>query len=205
MGDPDKAALLQAFWALTPEDIDALDRAESMGYMEALDLAFNEKTSTDRMHLLLRRTWEKEKGTPTDGVAGTPEGGAVGGTGENVQPKPEQAMMEMLSLMQRQLSLQQQELHLMTDRQPGERESRQGDTSAIKMTVRPPEPLEDGMTLKEFRRWEASWENYSQITKLSKKSDSDQVATFKSFCKPKFLQRLKYAIGISDDYDKDLK
>ena len=101
--------------------------------------------------------------------------------------------------MEQQLAMQQEELRVMSERRREEGQQRRTDASAVKMTIRPPDSLEDGLSLKDFRRWEATWDNYALLTKLSTKQRSDQIATFKSLCKPEFLQRLKYAIGISDD------
>ena len=83
---------------------------------------------------------------------------------------------------------------LRDDPTQGEDSSRRGE--ATRISIRPPELLEDGTTLKMFKRWEASWTNYAQVAKLGEKTREDQIATFWTFCTPEFLQRIRHAMEI---------
>ena len=190
---------MEEFKDLSKEDVSNLDRATAVRFLRELEIPHDDKTSTERMIKLLTASYDRLY----------PPGAAM----PMEQPRradpektdPQVAILRVVQMMEHRLALQQEELHAMSERRREEGFQRRADASTVKMTVRPPEPLEDGLSLKDFRRWEASWDNYVLLTKLSTKERSSQIATFKSFCKPEFLQRLKYAMGISDDTNKDLK
>ena len=73
-----------------------------------------------------------------------------------------------------------------------------------KINIQAPDLLEDDTTFKTLKRWEASWRNYAQVTKLCEKTREDQVAAFWSFCKPEFLQRIRHAMDIPMDTELSL-
>ena len=69
----------------------------------------------------------------------------------------------------------------------------------VKVQVRPPRVIEDGIKIRAFKKWEMSWNNYAAITGLNKKPNSSKLSTFWSYCSDNFLNRIIYAIGIPQD------
>ena len=133
-------------------------------------------------------------------------------------------MVAMVQLLQQQLKTQEDRYQRDQDRYQRDQERRDRELAALvarlspqsasgnfssgdtrshentaKISIRPPDILEDGTTLKVFKKWEASWRNYAQVAKLNEKSREDQVATFWTFCKPEFLQRIRHAVEIPLD------
>ena len=181
---------------LTHEEIAGLSRDQIKEYLRVLGVFYDNKDNTSRLKNLLQATIE--------------------GFQSPLQASSAESLMSVVQLLQQQLKLQEDRYQRDQERRDRELAAlfecispqSEGDTTSddrrsrgnmAKISIRPPDILEDGTTLKVFKKWEASWRNYAQVAKLNEKSREDQVATFWTFCKPEFLQRIRHAVEIPLD------
>ncbi|XP_068208313.1 uncharacterized protein [Palaemon carinicauda] len=207
---------------LTKEDIQQLTRDEIVNYLCVLDVSFSPKDSTVRLNSLLQGAIRNAKRTETDDGSMKHEDANTGSNDSMMIML--QMLQQQMKLQEDRILREQEHRDREQERRDCEQERRDRELTALlnrfgpttpsgaednpgdprrnipaKISIRPPELLEDGVTLKSFKRWEASWKNYAQVAKLSEKPREDQIATFWSFCKPDFLQRVRHAVEIPLD------
>ena len=209
--------------SFSKEDIATLTREEIKNYLRVLAVPYDDKDNTARLSRLLQTTVEKVKVTlGSDDDPMTTPVHLAGGKSKETSTGTSDPMLVIVQMLQQQMQQQEERFrreHEQRDRDLASILERVGlralpeenpedplrRETAVRMSIRSPELLEDDTTLKTFKRWEASWKNYAQVAKLEKKSREDQVATFWMFCKPEFLQRIRHAMDIPMDTQLTLK
>jgi len=198
--------------SFSKDDIASLTREEIKNYLRLLGVPYDDKDNTARLSRLLQVAIEKTKSSNTgDNPRTTPTLPTSGMTDpmlvivQMLQQQMQQQEERFRNEQERRDHEQQQQLTAILDRigirapreeNPDSLEDRHRRDTATKISIRSPDLLEDGTTLKTFKRWEASWRNYAQVAKLAEKTREDQVATFWTFCKPEFLQRIRHAMDV---------
>ena len=185
------------------EEIPTLKRGELQHHLRRLSIQFDDRSNTDRLRTILSQALQRQTRTASE----------AGDDVEDAQPPPpprgnhlanaeDGVLTRMLAILEGQLAAQQQETRELRAR-IHEQQPRREEGSAAKAITRP-ELLDNSISYKGFRQWRASWNNYAQLSKLSKSSPQDQLATFRTVCKPDFLDTLTYSVRVPENTDRGL-
>ena len=207
------------------DDLSVLSRDEIKNYLRVLEVNYDNKDNTARLKSLLESAICKAKVADTSGSVMTdasrfsPKGGRSKTLTDASDP-----LVAMVQMLQQQMQQQEERFRQDQDRRDQQfaamfgalrphtdqevnadlSENRRRSDVTAKINIQAPELLEDDTTFKTLKRWETSWKNYAQVTKLCEKTREDQVASFWTFCKPEFLQRIRHAMDIPMDTELNL-
>ena len=183
---------------LSKEDISSLSRDNIKIYLRVLGVTYDNKDNTLKLKKLLESAIEKVKGfiASDNDVMETPE--HPNGVGATATPTGvNDLLVVIVQMLQQQMQQQDERFRQEQERFRQEQDHRDqqlaaafgriglpvnhsgnADASedhhrqdvAVKINIQAPGLLEDGITLKTFKKWEVCWKNYAQVTKLLEKT-----------------------------------
>ena len=180
------------------EEIDDLDRETLKEHLTKLNIKWTNRDGTGRLRAKLRKYL----------------------TQDETEEKIDDTIVTVLQEMRRQADANERRTReLIAALRPAARTGDSGANvtaqngqdgevnpkSAIRVKVADPPMIEDKVNYKQFKRWLATWRNWSTLNKLSKRSRADQVATFRSYLTQDFNNRLTYAIGVPGNTELTLE